>query len=91
MDVATDWMGFAAELDQNLADHAGDAEREMDILREMHHAQVFRLLAQDLGGLHTLEQISDHLQNWRTSWYSVPSTCAGANCGSVIAISPASR
>ncbi len=61
MDVATDWMGFAAELDQNLADHAGDAEREMDILREMHHAQVFRLLAQDLGGLHTLERISDHL------------------------------
>ncbi len=63
MDVATDWSGFAADLDQNLADHAGDAEREMDILREMHHAQVFRLLAQDLAGLHSIERISDHLSD----------------------------
>ena len=63
LDVATDWTGFAAELDQNLADHAGDAEREMDILREMHHAQVFRLLAQDLAGLHSIERISDHLSD----------------------------
>jgi glutamate-ammonia-ligase adenylyltransferase len=33
----------------------------MDILREAHHAQVFRVLAQDLAGLQTLERISDHL------------------------------
>jgi glutamate-ammonia-ligase adenylyltransferase len=33
----------------------------MDILREMHHAQVFRLLAQDLAGLQTIEHLSDHL------------------------------
>jgi glutamate-ammonia-ligase adenylyltransferase len=33
----------------------------MDILREAHHAQVFRVLAQDLAGLQTLEHISDHL------------------------------
>ncbi|MBL8450157.1 MAG: bifunctional [glutamate--ammonia ligase]-adenylyl-L-tyrosine phosphorylase/[glutamate--ammonia-ligase] adenylyltransferase [Dechloromonas sp.] len=63
LEVATDWTSFAAELDQNLADHAGDAEREMDILREMHHAQVFRLLAQDLAGLHSIERISDHLSD----------------------------
>jgi len=38
-----------------------DVERQMDIVREAHHAQVFRLLAQDLEGLHTVERLSDHL------------------------------
>jgi glutamate-ammonia-ligase adenylyltransferase len=33
----------------------------MNILREMHQAQVFRLLAQDLGGLLTVERLADHL------------------------------
>jgi glutamate-ammonia-ligase adenylyltransferase len=60
-EIATDWAGFRANLRRNLADHAGDTEREMDILREMHHGQVFRLLAQDLAGLQTIEHLSDHL------------------------------
>ncbi len=60
-DDAVDWAGFRAELDHRLAEHAGDTEREMDILREAHHAQVFRLLARDLAGLLTVERISDHL------------------------------
>lgn len=60
-DGATDWSGFRDQLRSNLAGHAGDTEREMDILREMHHAQVFRLLAQDLAGLQTIESLSDHL------------------------------
>ncbi len=60
-EIATDWAGFRDLLRRNLADHAGDTEREMDILREMHHAQVFRLLAQDLSGLQTIESLSDHL------------------------------
>jgi glutamate-ammonia-ligase adenylyltransferase len=60
-EIATDWAGFRANLKRNLADHAGDTEREMDILREVHHAQVFRLLAQDLSGLQTIESLSDHL------------------------------
>lgn len=33
----------------------------MDILREVHHGQVFRLLAQDLAGLQSIERLSDHL------------------------------
>jgi glutamate-ammonia-ligase adenylyltransferase len=33
----------------------------MDILREAHQAQVFRLLAQDLAGLLTVERLADHL------------------------------
>ena len=60
-DIATDWTGFRENLRRNLTDHAGDTEREMDILREMHHAQIFRLLAQDLAGLQTIEKLSDHL------------------------------
>ena len=31
------------------------------LLREMHQAQVFRLLAQDLAGLLTVERLADHL------------------------------
>ena len=38
-----------------------DTERRMNILREAHQAQVFRLLAQDLGGLLTVEKLADHL------------------------------
>ena len=60
-EIATDWAGFRDLLHRNLAAHAGDTEREMDILREMHHGQVFRLLAQDLAGLQSIERLSDHL------------------------------
>ncbi len=60
-EMATDWAAFRDNLRQTLALHVGDTEREMDILREMHHGQVFRLLAQDLAGLQTIESLSDHL------------------------------
>src|SRR5690606_4633212 len=38
-----------------------DVERQMDIVREAHHAQVFRLMVQDLEGRLTVERLSDHL------------------------------
>jgi len=38
-----------------------DDERRMDHLREAHHAQVFRLLVQDLEGQLRLEHLSDQL------------------------------
>jgi glutamate-ammonia-ligase adenylyltransferase len=60
-EIATDFANFRAELDVRLANNAGDTEREMDILREAHHAQVFRLLAQDIAGLQTVERLADHL------------------------------
>lgn len=50
-----------AMLDAALIDGQPDVEHQMDILREAHHAQVFRMLAQDLEGLHTVERVSDHL------------------------------
>lgn len=56
-----DWAALEATLDRDLSHHAGDTEREMDSLRHFKQAQVFRLLAQDLEGLMTVEQVSDHL------------------------------
>jgi [glutamine synthetase] adenylyltransferase / [glutamine synthetase]-adenylyl-L-tyrosine phosphorylase len=52
---------FKKNLQQQLAAHAGDTERQMNDLREAHQAQVFRLLAQDLAGLLTVEKLADHL------------------------------
>ena len=56
-----DWKEFAAGLRAQLAPHQGDTERLMNLLREAHHARVFRLLAQDLAGLLTVEVLADHL------------------------------
>jgi [glutamine synthetase] adenylyltransferase / [glutamine synthetase]-adenylyl-L-tyrosine phosphorylase len=52
---------FGAALRAQLAAAAGDTERRMNLLREMHQAQVFRLLAQDLAGLLSVERLADHL------------------------------
>lgn len=40
---------------------APDVERQMDAMREAHHAAVFRLLAQDLEGKLTVEELGDQL------------------------------
>jgi glutamate-ammonia-ligase adenylyltransferase len=55
-----DLPAFAAAMRAQLA-HAGDTEARMNVLREMHQAQVFRLLAQDLAGQLTVERLADHL------------------------------
>ena len=59
--AAPEWKEFAAGLRAQLARHENDTERQMDVLREAHHAQVFRLLAQDLAGRLTVEVLADHL------------------------------
>ena len=58
-----DWAGFEHTLRAALQAAAGegDTERQMNALREQHQAQVFRLLAQDLAGLLTVERLADHL------------------------------
>ena len=61
LETATDFDAYQEELDRALAEANDDMEVEMNILREMHHAQLFRLLIQDLAGLHSLERISDFL------------------------------
>lgn len=61
LEAVPDWAAFRAQLAQELDEHEPDTERQMDMMREAHHAQVFRLLAQDLAGLLPLEKLSDHL------------------------------
>jgi len=52
-----DWPAFALDCQRQLDTAPGDTERQMDILREMHHAQLFRLLAQDLEGDLSVERL----------------------------------
>jgi glutamate-ammonia-ligase adenylyltransferase len=56
-----DYAALALELQAQLAEAPGDTERQMDILREAHHAQLFRLLAQDLAGVLSVERLADYL------------------------------
>ena len=58
-----DWPRLAEDLRQRLAGHAGDVERQMDELRHFKQSETFRLLAQDLAGLWTVEKLSDHLSD----------------------------
>jgi glutamate-ammonia-ligase adenylyltransferase len=52
---------FSKNLRSQLDAAKGDTERRMNLMREMHQAQAFRLLAQDLAGLLTVERLADHL------------------------------
>jgi [glutamine synthetase] adenylyltransferase / [glutamine synthetase]-adenylyl-L-tyrosine phosphorylase len=56
-----DWREFEADLRAALAAAGDDLERQMNALREQHQSQQFRLLAQDLAGLLTVEVLADHL------------------------------
>jgi glutamate-ammonia-ligase adenylyltransferase len=56
-----DWAAFERGLRAALAAAGNDVERQMNAVREQHQSQVFRLLAQDLAGLLTVEKLADHL------------------------------
>src|SRR5439155_26215216 len=56
-----DWRVFAQECRRQMDAIAGDTERQLDLLRELHHAQLFRLLAQDLEGKFSVEALADYL------------------------------
>jgi len=56
-----DWRGFESGLRAALAAAGSDVERQMNAVREQHQSQQFRLLAQDLAGLLTVEVLADHL------------------------------
>jgi glutamate-ammonia-ligase adenylyltransferase len=79
--AAPDWKAFARDCQRQLDEARGDTERQMDVLREMHHAQLIRLLAQDLVGDLTVEKLADHLSELadrlvaatlRTIWQMLP-------------------
>ncbi|MDY0012471.1 MAG: bifunctional [glutamate--ammonia ligase]-adenylyl-L-tyrosine phosphorylase/[glutamate--ammonia-ligase] adenylyltransferase [Rhodocyclaceae bacterium] len=56
-----DWTAYRAELAQAVDELEPDMERQMDLMRERHHTQVFRLLNQDLAGALSVETLGDHL------------------------------
>jgi glutamate-ammonia-ligase adenylyltransferase len=72
---APDWEAFERALRAAIA-AAGDTERRMNVLREQHQAQVFRLLAQDLAGLLTVERLADHLSELADRVLGVALECA---------------
>jgi glutamate-ammonia-ligase adenylyltransferase len=61
LESAPDWAAAGEELRTVLDALEPDMERQMDVMREQHHARVFRLLTQDIAGLLTVEKLADHL------------------------------
>lgn len=59
--AGSDWAAFADTCRRQLSAAEGDTERQLDILRELHHAELFRLLAQDLEGELSVEKLADEL------------------------------
>ena len=59
--AAPNWIAFGKEVERQLSTMEGDTEHQMNVLRDLHHAQLFRLLAQDLEGSLTVERLADHL------------------------------
>ncbi len=58
---APDWRDFELGLRASLGAAGDDVERQMNAVREQHQSQLFRLLAQDLAGLLTVEVLADNL------------------------------
>lgn len=56
-----DWPQFRRDLAAELDALEPDTEQQMNLMRERHHAQVFRLLAQDIAGALTVEKLADYL------------------------------
>ena len=56
-----DWSRWQERLRMSLEQTDGDQERQMNILRDMHHVAVFRLLVADLDGRFTVERLADQL------------------------------
>ncbi len=62
---------YAAELRAHLAELGDDVEARMNMVRDEHHAQVFRLLIADLDGRLSVERLADHLSALADSTLSV--------------------
>jgi glutamate-ammonia-ligase adenylyltransferase len=78
---ADELPALAATLAGQLDAAPGDTERQLDILREAHHAQLFRLLALDLAGELSVERLADHLsaladlivaETVQRAWLTIP-------------------
>lgn len=58
-----DWPAFKERVRDRLRAAADHVEMQMDILRQEHHAETFRVLLQDLQGMLSVEHISDRLSD----------------------------
>ncbi|MDE2202130.1 MAG: bifunctional [glutamate--ammonia ligase]-adenylyl-L-tyrosine phosphorylase/[glutamate--ammonia-ligase] adenylyltransferase [Burkholderiaceae bacterium] len=58
-----DWPAFRERVRDRLRAAEDHVEMQMDILRQEHHAETFRVLLQDLQGLLSVEHISDRLSD----------------------------
>jgi [glutamine synthetase] adenylyltransferase / [glutamine synthetase]-adenylyl-L-tyrosine phosphorylase len=61
--AAPDWPAAARQLEVQLAEAAGETEKQLDTLRHFKHVHTLRLIAQDLAGILPLETLSDHLSD----------------------------
>ncbi|HEX8980466.1 MAG TPA: bifunctional [glutamate--ammonia ligase]-adenylyl-L-tyrosine phosphorylase/[glutamate--ammonia-ligase] adenylyltransferase [Parasulfuritortus sp.] len=59
--AAPNWPLLRDELKTRLAAFDDDIERQMDEMRHFKQSETFRLLAQDLAGMWTVERLSDQL------------------------------
>jgi glutamate-ammonia-ligase adenylyltransferase len=59
--AAPNWPLLRDELKTRLAAFDDDVERQMDEMRHFKQSETFRLLAQDLAGMWTVERLSDQL------------------------------
>lgn len=58
---AVDWQAWVDKLHRELEMTDGDQERQMNILRDAHHAAIFQLLIADLDGRFSVERLADQL------------------------------
>jgi glutamate-ammonia-ligase adenylyltransferase len=56
-----DFSRYAVDLRAHLQAVGDDVERQMNLVRDEHHAQAFRLLVADLDGRLSVERLADHL------------------------------
>lgn len=55
------WVPWRIDVEARLLACGSDVERQMNLLRDAYHAQVFHLLLADLDGILPLEALADHL------------------------------
>ena len=71
-----DWSAWAEAVRARLNQVDGDQEVQMNVLRDAHHAQVFRLLVADLDGRLTVERLADHLSALADATLALTLECA---------------
>jgi glutamate-ammonia-ligase adenylyltransferase len=78
-----DWIAWQCDIEAQLTalGDAGDdsVERRMNLLRDAHHAQLFRLLVADLEQRLTVERLADHLSALADGVLALTLSCAWAS------------